>query len=368
MDGESKRLTKTRAAALLGTFALHALIIIWALSLNALTIPTTPTAAIEVVVVEKSAVTRAAEKLSPLQMTELTPTLLPVATPKLNIPAEPPPPQALASEETSESNVSVVASNGAPSISSNGSGAASAGEGDDITVAHRVQPIYSDASVRAREQGYVVVGLLIDEHGRVRKTQVVQSSGFRRLDQSAVDALRQWTFKRAAGTSAGRAWTTFRYGFHLASSNGLDLSTITLALLPYDPPLAEQIRIAAIPIVATKTPNPRGAAALRRLITAIQTAAPTVGLDLGPQAPIQLVIKLGAVKSIQFLGLENHGLDVNAIDKASRANSQRPPESQWELYIVTQQGGTSEWLIDVTSNGVINAAQGMIGTDDTIGR
>jgi hypothetical protein len=83
---------------------------------------------------------------------------------------------------------------------------------------------------------------------------------------------------------------------------------------------------------------------------------------------VQLVIRLGAVKSIQFLGLENHGLDVNAIDKASRANSQRPPESQWELYKVTQQGGTSEWLIDVTSNGVINAAQGMIGTDDTIGR
>jgi TonB family protein len=367
MDGESKRLTKTRAAALLGTFALHALIIIWALSLNALTIPTTPTAAIHVVMVEKSAVTRAAEKLSPLQMTELKPTLLPVATPKLNIPAEPPPPQALASEETSESNVSVVASNGAPSISSNGSGAASAGEGDDITVAHRVQPIYPDASVQAREQGYVVVGLLIDEHGRVRKVQVVQSSGFHRLDRSAVDALRQWTFKRTDGRPPGRAWTTFRYGFHLATSEGLDLSAITLALLPYEPALAEQIRTAATPTVATKTPNPRGAAALRKLIAAIQTAAPTVGRDLGPQAPIQLLIKFGAVQSIQFLALEKHGLEVYAIDKTARANA-HSPEAQWELYRVTQQDGTSEWLIEVTSNGVINTAQGLIGTEETIKR
>jgi TonB family protein len=361
MDGESKRITKTRAAALAGIVALHALIIIWALSLNPWTTPATPTT-IQVVMVEKPAVSRAEEKLSPFQMTKLKPTLLPVATPKLNIPAEPPPPQALASEETSDSNVSVIASNGAPSISSNGSGVASNGEGDDFIVAHEVQPIYSDASMRAREEGYVVVGLLIDEHGRVRKTQVVQSSGFHRLDQSAVDALRQWTFRRTNGRSPGRAWTTFRYGFHLAT---WDLSAITLALLPYDAALAEQIRTAAIPTIATKTPSPRGAAALRRLITAIQTAAPTVGRDLGPQASIQLVIKFGAVQSIQFLALEKHGLDVNAIDKATRANS-HSPDSQWELYKVTQQDGTSEWLIEVTSNGVINTAQGMIGTDDTI--
>jgi periplasmic protein TonB len=367
MDRDSNRLTRTRAAVLAGTFALHALIIIWALSLNAFISPATPTVVIQVVMVEKPAVTRAEEKLSPLQMTKLKPTLLPVATPKLKIPAEPPPPQALASEEAAESNVSMVASNGAPSIPFNGSGAASNGEGDDFIVSHRVQPIYSDASARAREQGYVVVGLLIDEHGRARNTQVVQSSGFHRLDQSAVDALRQWTFRRADGKSSGRAWTTFRYGFHLATSSALDLSAMSLALLPYDPALAEQIRSAAIPTDATKTPNPRGAAALRRLITAIQTAAPSVGRDLGPQAPIQLIIKLGAVQAIQFLAFEKHGLDVNAIDKAARTNFSSPA-TRWELYKVTQELGTSEWLIEVAPNGVINTAQGMIGAVDTITR
>ena len=241
MDRESKRMAKTRAVTIIGIALVHGLMIVWVLSIKVLT-SATSTPAIQVEVVDKPPRSRAREKLSALQMHELKPVLAPMAVPHLDIPTEPPPRQALASEDTSESNVSVVASNGAPSVSSNGIGAASSGEGDDFTVAYRVQPIYSDASVRAREQGYVVVGLLIDEHGRVRKTTVGQSSGFSRLDQSAVDALRQWTFKRAAGAPRGPTWTTFRYGFHLASSNSLDLSAINLALLSYDPDLKEQIR------------------------------------------------------------------------------------------------------------------------------
>jgi hypothetical protein len=136
MHRESKRLTKTRVAALLGTVLFHGLILIWALSIKALTTSARSTQAIEVLIVDKPPRSRADGKLSALQMNELKPVLLPLAIPHLNIPAELPPPQALASEETSESNVSAVAANGEPSISSNGSGTASNGEGD-ITVAHR---------------------------------------------------------------------------------------------------------------------------------------------------------------------------------------------------------------------------------------
>jgi TonB family protein len=358
MDRASKRLTKTRAAALIGTVLIHGLFIYWALSINEIT-SAIPSQSILVLTIDKPQRLRADEKLSALQMNPLKPVLLPMAIPLVNIPAEPPPPQALASEQTAPSNVSVIASNGVASTPSSGSGTSNS-DGGDIAVAHRVQPIYSDASVQAREQGYVVVGLLIDERGRVRKVQVVQSSGFRRLDQSVVDALRQWTFTRADGTAPSRTWTTFRYGFHLASSNALDLSSITLALLPFDPVLAEQIRAAALPTMEAEAPKPHGATTLRRLIAAIQTAAPMVGKDfVGPLPPVQLVIKLGAVKSIQFLGLESHGLDVNAANQATTANSQHSQESRWELYKVTQKGGTSEWLIDVTRSGVISTAQAM---------
>lgn len=355
MDRESKRLTKNRAAVLLTTVVVHALVIILALSINAFTTRPIPSQAMQVRVIEKPARSRAEEKLSALPMNEQRPVLSPMAIPVLIIPAEPPTPQAVASEETSESNVSVVASNGAPPISGNGSEVASNGDGDDITAAHRVQPLYSDASVRAREQGYVVAGLLIDQHGRVRKVQVVQSSGFSRLDQSVVDALRQWTFTRKDGAPPTPIWTTFTYGFHLARSLALDLSTVNLALLPYDPAFSEQIRAAAIPADA-QTRKPRGATALRRLIAAIRTVAPTDGRDV----QVQLVTKFGAVRSIQFIGLENHGLDVNAAKQISATNSQRSEESQWELYKVTQKGGTSEWLIDVTRSGSINTAQAMV--------
>ena len=69
--------------------------------------------------------------------------------------------------------------------------------------------------------------------------------------------------------------------------------------------------------------------------------------------------------SIQFTGLENHGLDVNAVDQINiPVNSQHSEESQWELYKVTQKGGTSEWLIDVTRSGLISNAQAMICTPD----
>jgi TonB family protein len=359
MDRDLKRLTKARAAALITTLAVHGLMIMWALSVDAF-LPNVTPQTIQLLAIDMPPRLHRDEKLSALQMNWVKPDPLPLAIPNVKIPAEPPPPQAVASEETAPSTAAVVASDGAVSTPSNGSGDSNT-DSSDITVAHRVQPVYSAASVQAREQGYVAAGLLIDEHGVVLKVRVVQSSGFRRLDQSVVDALRQWTFTRKDGALLSRVWTKFTYGFHLATSNSVNLSSITLTLLPYDPALAEQIRAAAV-TAAARTRMPHGAAALGRLIAAIQTAAPTVGRDFEVQDELrpQLVIKLGAVRSIQFIGLESHGLDVNAANQVSATNSQHSEESQWELYKVTQKRGTSAWLIDVTRSGLISSAQAMI--------
>ena len=210
-----------------------------------------------------------------------------------------------------------------------------------------------------------MVGLLIDERGHVGKVQVVRSSGFRRLDQSVVDALHQWTFTRTDGAPPSRSWTTFSYTFHLATTNAPDLSSVSLALLPYDPALVEQIRNAAVPKVSAQTQKPHGAAALRRLIAAVQAAAPMVGREFqAPLRPIQSLTKFGAVKSIQFLGIESHGLDVNSVNQITAANSRHSEESQWELYKVTQKGGTADWLIDVTRSGLISTAQAMLCATD----
>jgi TonB family protein len=364
MDRESKRLTETRTAALLGTVLVHGLIIVWALSIDSFMSSANPTQTIQLLALDGPSRLHQDEKLSAQQMNWVKPDRLPLAIPHVEIPAEPPPPQAVASEETEPSTAAVIGSNGVVSAPPSDSGI-SKPDSVDIAVGHRVQPIYPDASVRAREQGYVVVGLLIDEHGGVGEVQVVQSSGFRRLDQSVVDALHQWTFTRADGAPQSRTWTTFSYTFHLASFGALDLSSIKLALLPYDPAVAEQIRDAAVPMVAAQSRKPHGAAALRRLIAAVQAAAPMVGRDFqAPLRPIQSLTKFGAVKSIQFIGIESHGLDVNAVNQVTTANSRHSEESQWELYKVTQKGGTADWLIDVTRSGLISTAQAMICAPD----
>ena len=364
MDRDSKPLTRSRVVALLLTVLLHALIIVWTLLLRPLTLPATRAQLLQIVSVEKPVRLRTEAELAPLQMRPSKALLMPIATPSVHIPTEPPPVQTLTSEKISESSASVAASISTPPISSDEIVAASNGEGEGLIVARRVQPIYSDASVRAREQGYVLVRLLVDERGRVRKTAVVQSSGYRRLDQSAVDALRQWTFRRSAGAPRGPAWTAFRYGFHLASSDTVDLSAINLALLSYDPELIQQFRAAALPSIPANTPKPRGAAALRQLIAAIQTAAPKLGKGMaGSVAPLQLLVKLGAVKSIQFAGLESHGLEVNAADHASTVNAPNSQNSQWERYEVLHSGGRSEWLLEVTLGGAVSTAQAMICTN-----
>jgi TonB family protein len=270
--------------------------------------------------------------------------------------------QALVPDENPDPLASGVESNAHGTSSTVSGGASSSGVGvPTITIAHRVQPIYSDASVRAEEQGCVVAGILIDERGHVSKVEVVQSSGFRRLDQSVVNALRQWTFTRHAnGSRPIPAWTKIAYGFHLTSSNTLDLSTIAVTLVPFEPAVAEQIHAAAVPTVGTHIPTPSGADALRHLIATIRTVALRYDQDLrGPLPPIHLLAKLGAVQSIQFLGIESRGLDVNEATQTIDPGSRDSRKLQWELYKVTQQGGVSEWLIAVTRNGTIKIAQAL---------
>ncbi|NLA69001.1 MAG: energy transducer TonB [Gammaproteobacteria bacterium] len=61
----------------------------------------------------------------------------------------------------------------------------------------RVQPDYPAAAYRARAEGTVLVGVLVDARGQPREVEVVRRSGSRELDRAAVDAVRQWTFSPA---------------------------------------------------------------------------------------------------------------------------------------------------------------------------
>jgi hypothetical protein len=94
VDRKSKRLSKTRTAALLGTVLVHGLMIMWVLSVNAFLPIANPSQTIHLLTIDMPPRLHQDEKLSALQMNWVKPDPLPLAIPSVKIPAEPPPPQA----------------------------------------------------------------------------------------------------------------------------------------------------------------------------------------------------------------------------------------------------------------------------------
>lgn len=64
----------------------------------------------------------------------------------------------------------------------------------DLAVAcpQRSPPEYPSISRRLKEQGHVVLQVEIDETGRVAFAKIKESSGFRRLDEAGLEAVKQW--------------------------------------------------------------------------------------------------------------------------------------------------------------------------------
>lgn len=89
----------------------------------------------------------------------------------------------------------------------------------DLKTANRVDPTYPPASRRAGEQGTVRLKVLVDTSGRASNVQVTQTSGFPRLDQAAMEAVRKWRFVAATdGTSKIQAYTQVAVTFKLTEA------------------------------------------------------------------------------------------------------------------------------------------------------
>jgi protein TonB len=89
----------------------------------------------------------------------------------------------------------------------------------DLRTANRVDPTYPPASRRAGEQGTVRLKVLVDTSGRASNVAVTQSSGFPRLDQAAVEAVRKWRFVAATdGTNKIQAYTQVAVTFKLTDA------------------------------------------------------------------------------------------------------------------------------------------------------
>lgn len=88
----------------------------------------------------------------------------------------------------------------------------------DLKTSNRVEPTYPPAARRAGEEGTVRLKVLVDEKGRPKDVSVATSSGFARLDEAAVAAVRKWRFVAATdGTNAISAWTQVAITFRLTT-------------------------------------------------------------------------------------------------------------------------------------------------------
>lgn len=89
----------------------------------------------------------------------------------------------------------------------------------DLKTSNRVEPAYPPASRRAGEEGTVRLKVLVDEKGRPKDVAVATSSGFARLDEAAMQAVRKWRFVAATdGTHPISAWTQVAITFRLTNA------------------------------------------------------------------------------------------------------------------------------------------------------
>lgn len=90
----------------------------------------------------------------------------------------------------------------------------------NMKVSRRVEPAYPPSARRAGEEGTVQLRILVDERGMPGEVQVLKGSGFARLDQAAIDAVRRWRFVAATnGSQAIAAWTQVSITFRLTNDN-----------------------------------------------------------------------------------------------------------------------------------------------------
>jgi len=62
------------------------------------------------------------------------------------------------------------------------------------------KPRYPSESIRLKQEGRVIVNIEVLENGSVGQASIAQSSGFSALDQSALDAVKNWQYTNGSGS------------------------------------------------------------------------------------------------------------------------------------------------------------------------
>jgi protein TonB len=140
---------------------------------------------------------------------------VPIVKPDLEAPAVETPPL-----EDTVPEIEVPVDEPAPNaISAETSPSPPVGETANMKVDRRVNPVYPAASRRAGEQGTGMFRVLVDQQGHPQDVQVLKSTGFPRLDEAAMEAIRKWVFSPAKqGGQAVQSWTRVQVAFQLQNA------------------------------------------------------------------------------------------------------------------------------------------------------
>lgn len=113
------------------------------------------------------------------------------------------------------------------SASSAHSGASQSGDADqkvtkpstNASYLNNARPPYPSMSRRLKEEGVVVLHVLVSAEGKAQKVELKRSSGFDRLDQSALDTVKNWRFVPAKrGDTPIDMWYDIPVKFSLKNS------------------------------------------------------------------------------------------------------------------------------------------------------
>ena len=86
----------------------------------------------------------------------------------------------------------------------------------DANYLHNPAPAYPRASRVAGQQGQVMLKVLVSDQGAALNVQLQRSCGFARLDEAALDAVRQWRFVPARrGAEPVEDWVLVPIAFRL---------------------------------------------------------------------------------------------------------------------------------------------------------
>ena len=217
----------------------------------------------------------------------------------------------------------------------------------------RVVPKYPTRSARLREEGATGVHIRVEESGRVAEIRVARSSGSRRLDDAAIDAVRKWKFARMPqGAAPNGAW--------VASELRFILYRFTYSRLDND--AAEGLYVEEVKVGASDEATPGSQEALGRFIAEVRAgslAGDAAGANRSEVEKMRAALEeWGEVQSIRFTGSAGGPQWLGYEVERNRPGHLRPSvEVRWNMFEVLHQNTTSEWLIAVDRDGTIWTAR-----------